>query len=64
MSLNHQYRSINFFNCLLNFIDFDSGEIQILNTSNQNHNFLRRNTAFISIDKQQHIEKSNIDRIF
>ena len=46
-----------FLNCLLNFMEYDGGEIRILNVTNQDHNFLRTNTSFISIDNQQHIEK-------
>ena len=46
-----------FLNCLLNYLEYDSGEIRILNVTHHDHNFLRTNTAFISIDNQQHIEK-------
>ncbi|WP_170971612.1 ABC transporter ATP-binding protein [Peribacillus simplex] len=46
-----------FLNCLLNFMDYDSGEINILNENHNNHNFLRTVTSFVSVDNQLHLEK-------
>lgn len=44
-------------NCLLNFMEYDTGEIKVLNEDHNNHNFLRTVTAFVSVDNQLHLEK-------
>lgn len=46
-----------FLNCLLDFIEYDSGEILIFERNHNDHNFLRTNTAFISVDNQLHLHK-------
>nr|WP_225988878.1 ABC transporter ATP-binding protein [Peribacillus frigoritolerans] len=46
-----------FLNCLLNFMEYDSGEIKILNENHNDHNFLRTVTSFVSVDNQLHLEK-------
>ncbi|MBY0008139.1 ABC transporter ATP-binding protein [Priestia aryabhattai] len=44
-------------NCMLNFINHDSGEIKILGQDNNDRIFLRKSTALVSSDHQQHLEK-------
>lgn len=51
-------------NCLMNFMDYDAGEIKIFNESHDNHNFLRTVTAFVSVDNQLHLEKVTAKEYF
>lgn len=46
-----------FLNCLLNFMEYDTGEILIFEKNHKDHNFIRTNTAFISVDNQLHLHK-------
>lgn len=46
-----------FLNCLLNYMEYDSGEITLFGHSHNNHIYIRTVTAFVSVDHQGHLNK-------
>ncbi|AST00658.1 hypothetical protein B9L19_01985 [Geobacillus thermocatenulatus] len=53
-----------FLHCMLNFMKYDSGEIRILNQNIDDRIFLRKNTAFVSSDHQDYLEKLTVEEYF
>lgn len=46
-----------FLNCLLNYMEYDSGEITFFGHSHDDHIYTRTVTAFVSVDHQGHLNK-------